>query len=172
MTQTHTPPPRPDGPRPDGPARNAIGETRRHIVVRRVIITIVVLACLVGFALAASHTRRGDTELVTSGSDGITGAGIVEVLQPRDGDTLVNQQAQVGIDLTRPYTAYLLVNGTQIPDDQLLKRPELSAVYFTPGEGKVIEKLPAGRNCVQAVITRIDGTLETVQPVTWCFNVA
>jgi hypothetical protein len=161
MTQTKTPPP-----------RNALGETRRHIVVRRVIITIVVLACIIGFAFAASHTRRGDDDLVTSGSDGLTGAGIVEVLQPRDGDTLVNQQAQVGIDLATPYTAYLIVNGTQIPDAQLLKRPELSAVYFTPGEGKVITALRAGRNCVQAVFSRIDGTLETVQPVTWCFNVA
>ncbi|MGI8664317.1 MAG: hypothetical protein ACR2LQ_14070 [Acidimicrobiales bacterium] len=167
MTQTQIEP-----PRPDGPARNALGETRRKVVVRRAVIVVVVLACIAGFVAAAAHTRRGDEELVTSGSDGGPSPSVVEQIQPRDGDTLVNQQAQVGIDLTTPYAAFLIVNGTQIPEDQLLERPELSAVYFTPGDGKVIKALPAGRNCVQAVISRIDGTLETVAPLTWCFNVA
>jgi hypothetical protein len=163
MTQTQTPP---------GPPRNALGETRQRVVVRRIIITIVVFACIAGLALAASHTRRGDEEQATSGSDGGPSPSVVELLQPSNNDTLVNQQSQVGIDLTTPYTAFLIINGTQIPDGELLKRPELSAVFFTPGEGKVIEKLPPGRNCIQAVISRVDGTLETVPPVTWCFNVA
>ena len=166
MTQTHTPP-----PRPDGPVRNALGETRQRIVVRRIIITLIVLACIVGLGVAVNHTRPGDEEPLTSSDNGPSPS-IVEQLQPRDGDALVNQQAQVGIDLTTPYAAILIVDGTQIPDSQLLKRPELSAVYFTPGAGKVLERLPAGRNCVEAVISRVDGTPQTVAPVTWCFNVA
>jgi hypothetical protein len=169
MTQTQSP--SPDRP-PDGKERNALGETRQRVLVRRVIIVVIVLGCVAGLAVAAARTRRGDDELVTSGSDASGRPSIVEVLQPADGDTLVNQQAQVGIDLTTPYDATLLVNNVQIPEDQLLRRPELSAVYFTPGAGKVIEQLPAGKNCVTAVVRRVDGTPETVAPITWCFNVA
>ncbi len=46
------------------------------------------------------------------------------------------------------------------------------AVLHARAEGKVVEQLPAGKNCVTAVIRRVDGTPETVAPITWCFNVA
>lgn len=161
QTETETP-----------PERNALGESRRRVLVRRSIVAAIVVACVAGLALAAAHTRRGDDALSVSGPGGGGASSVVELLTPADGDTLVNQQAQIGIDLTTPYQAFLLLNGQQIPDDELLKRPELSAVYFTPGEGKVVKALPAGRNCVQAVISRVDGTDEAIPPITWCFNVA
>jgi len=153
------------------PVRNALGETRRRVLVRRWIVTGIVLACVAALALAATHTRRGD-DTSAGGSPGGPSPEVVELLTPAGGDTLVNQQAQIGIDLTTPYQAFLLLNGIQIPDDELLKRPELSAVYFTPGEDKFIKALPAGQNCVQAVISRVDGTDQAIAPITWCFRVA
>ncbi|MEO7555137.1 MAG: hypothetical protein ABIV94_00860 [Acidimicrobiales bacterium] len=153
------------------PARNALGETRRHVLVRRWIITGIVLSCVAALAVAATHTRRGDDASV-GGSPGGPSPEVVELLTPAGGDTLVNQQAQIGIDLTTPYQAFLLLNGVQIPDDELLKRPELSAVYFTPGEDKFLKALPPGQNCVQAVISRVDGTDQAITPITWCFRVA
>ena len=95
---------------------------------------------------------------------------VVELQAPTP-ESSVLSQAQLLIDLTTSYDASFVVNGVTIPDDQLQKRPELNQVIFIPGPGKVVEKFPAGRNCVEADIFRIDGVEEDVPPVRWCFNV-
>ena len=144
-------------------------EERRKIVIRRTVITFIMLLCVAGLVIAVQHTRRGDEEIDITGGQ----SSLVELLTPTNGATLVNQQqAQIGIDLTSAYDANLVINGTLIPEDQLTRRPELNAVYFTPGEGKVIKQLPAGRNTVNALVFRVDGTPGTIPAVTWTFNVA
>lgn len=148
-------------------APHGLVEDPRKVALRRTIIFLIVMACIGGLVLAASRTRRGDEQFNITGPTG----GVVELLTPRDGDTLVNQQAQIGIDLTTSYDANLVVDGTLIPNDQLIRRPELNAVYFSPGPGKVIEKLPPGRNTVTALVFRLDGQ-QAPPAVTWTFNVA
>ena len=151
------------------PTRTAQDEdespTRRR--VRRILTTVVIIACFGGLVIAAQHTERGDKEEPT-----VSGAPktVVELQAPAP-ESSVLSQAQILIDLTAPYSASLVVNGVTIPDDQVQIRPELSQVIFTPGKGKVIEKLPGGRNCVEADIYRVDGTQEDVPPERWCFNV-
>ena len=142
-------------------------ESPRRRVVRRVITTLVIVACIGGLALAVQHTERGDKDVAS-----LTGAPrtVVELQAPAP-ESSVLSQAQLLIDLTTDYDASFVVNGVLIPDGQLQKRPELNQVLFTPGPGKVVEKFPAGRNCVEADIFRIDGTQEDVPPVRWCFNV-
>ena len=137
--------------------------------VRRVLTTLVIIACGVALVIAAQHTQRGDKEdgVVVSGNVSKT---IVELQAPRPDDAALSQ-AQLLIDLTTNYDAHFVVNGVPIPDDQLQKRPELNQVIFNPGAGKVVEKFPAGRNCVEADIFRIDGAQEDVPPARWCFNV-
>jgi hypothetical protein len=144
-----------------------IVEDPRKVAIRRAVIFVIVLACIGGLVLAASRTRRGEAEFNITGGN----TGVVELLTPRDGDTLVNQQAQVGVDLTSAYDANLVINGTLIPEDQVIRRPELNAVYFLPGPGKVIERLPPGRNTINALVFRLDGK-QAPSAVTWTFNVA
>ena len=132
--------------------------------VRRVLTTLVILACFAGLVVAVQHTQRGDKDEPTfSGS-------IVELQAPAPGSSVL-AQAQLLLDLTVRYDATLIVNGVAIPDDQTQRRPELNQVAFVPGPGKVIERFPAGSNCVQANIFRIDGAQEDVPPVRWCFTV-
>jgi hypothetical protein len=140
-------------------------EKPRTVIIRRIAITLIVLACIAGMAVAVAHTRRGDEEFTILGSPNV-----VQFLAPPDGSSVLSQ-AQIEIDLAAPYDAHLSINGVAVPDDQLQKHPELSQVTFTPGAGKVFETLPSGRNCVQADIFRVDGTAEAVAPVRWCFNV-
>jgi hypothetical protein len=143
-------------------------EDSRKTAIRRTVIAFIMLLCIVGLVIAVQHTRRGDEEIDITG-----GQTLVELLTPTNGATLVNQQqAQIGIDLTSAYDANLVINGILIPEDQLTRRPELNAVYFTPGEGKVIKQLPPGRNTVNALVFRVDGTPGTIPAVTWTFNVA
>jgi len=150
MTSTSSPPPL------ESPAR---------VVIRRLVILLIVIACIAGMAVAVAHTRRGDVVPTIAGSPNV-----VELLAPTPGSTVLSQ-AQIEIDLTIRYDAHLVVNGVAIPEDQLQRRPELNQVTFTPGKGKVYEQLPAGQNCVQATVFRVDGVNETVPPVSWCFNV-
>jgi hypothetical protein len=137
--------------------------------LRRVLTTLVLIACAVGLVIAAQHTQRGDKEsdITVSGQVSKT---IVELEAPTP-ESNVLSQAQLLIDLTTNYDASFVINGVTVPDDQLQKRPELNQVLFNPGPGKVIEKFPAGRNCVEADIFRVDGAQEDVPPARWCFNV-
>jgi hypothetical protein len=140
-------------------------ENPRTVIIRRIVITLIVFACIGGMAIAVAHTRRGDEEATITGSPNI-----VQLLAPAQGSSVLSQ-AQIEIDLTAPYDAHLAINSVPVPEDQLQRHPELNQVIFTPGPGKVFEKLPAGTNCVQATIFRVDGTNESVPPVRWCFNV-
>lgn len=153
----------PAPPAPDDYKEESV--TRRR--VRRILTTLVILACMGGLVIAAQHTERGDKD-----EPSVSGAPktVVELQAPAP-ESSVLSQAQILIDLTAPYSASLVVNGVTIPDDQVQVRPELSQVIFTPGPGKVIAKLPGGRNCVEADIFRVDGTQEDVPPTRWCFNV-
>ena len=137
-------------------------------VVRRVLTTLVILACFGGLVVAVQHTQRGDTEEPTF--SGKVSKTVVELQAPAP-ESSVLSQAQLLIDLTTTYDASFVINGVTIPDDQLQKRPELNQVIFNPGPDKVVEQFPAGRNCVQADIYRIDGVEESVSPARWCFNV-
>jgi hypothetical protein len=142
-------------------------ESARHTLIRRVLTTLVIAACMVGLVVMVQHTQRGDKDEPKFTGQTKT---VVELQAPAP-DSSVLSQAQLLIDLTTSYDASFVVNGVLIPDDQLQKRPELNQVIFSPGPGKVIEKFPAGRNCVDANIFRLDGVQEDVPATHWCFNV-
>lgn len=146
-----------------------IEEDPRRTAIRRTFIVLVVLACIAALATVPYFTRRGDDQVALTG-----GSSLVELLTPTADATLANQQAQVGIDLVGidDDVQFLVINGTPIPEDQLVRRPDLSAVFFTPGQGKVIEALSPGTNCAEATIRPLRNPDEQIQPVKWCFRVA
>ena len=140
--------------------------------LRRVLTTLAILACFGGLIIAAQHTERGDKDEPTfTGTGSGSASGTIIELEAPTPESSVLRQAQLLFDLTANYDASFVVNGVTIPDDQLQKRPELNQVIFNPGPGKVVEQFPAGRNCVEADIFRIDGAQEDVPPARWCFNV-
>lgn len=110
-----------------------------------------------------------------SDDDGIARSGgtdaFVEQLLPAEQSQAV-QQATVGIDLAAGWEGTLVVDGRQIPPDQLNVRSALNRVEFTPGEGKVFSSLPSGRLCVRAIVweTRV-GQADGARDVNWCFDV-
>ena len=144
-------------------------ESPRRTLIRRVITTLVIIACIGLLVVAAQRTERGDKDEPKFGSDS-SETEIVELRAPRDGENVL-AQAQILIDLNFKYDAGLSVNNVEIPTDQLQKSRELATVAFTPGPGKVFERLPQGRVCATANIFRVDGTQEDPRTETWCFNV-
>jgi hypothetical protein len=80
--------------------------------------------------------------------------------------------ASVGIDLATGWGGTLVIDGVEIPEDELDLTPELGLVEFTPGEGRTVDALRPGRNCVSAVIWRLsDGRGVADRTVPWCFEV-
>src|SRR5262245_32881376 len=139
-----------------------------RVLIRRSVITLILVGCGIGMAVAVAHTRRGDDTVTILGGE--PRPNVVRLVSPADGSSVLSQ-AQIEVDLDTKYDANLVINGTPIPSDQVVRRPELNQVLFNPGPGKVIEKYPAGTNCVVANITRVDGTDDPQAPVRWCFTV-
>lgn len=129
---------------------------------------VVVLAVAITlFAIAVRSLGDGGDDPVLRGGD----AAIVENLIPRR-DAQVPQQSNVGIDLVTGWAGTLVIDGVEIPGDELQVTPEIGLIEFTPGDGKAVEALDAGQNCVSAVIWKVsDGRGVADRTIPWCFEV-
>ena len=143
-------------------ARTSVYSTRFKIGAAAVL-----AVAAAAFVLAFLAFQDGNEDPVLQGGD----SAIVEALIPRR-DAQVPQQSSVGIDLATGWEGTLLVNGVEIPVDQLTLTPELGLIEFTPGEGKAVAELESGQNCVSALIWRIqDGRGVADRTIPWCFDV-
>jgi len=130
------------------------------------------IAVLVAGAVAALYA--GVRATATGDDDPVTVSGrpdVVERLIPGEGDEVI-RQAELGIDLGPGYEGTLVVNGVPIPDEELRLVPEQNQVFFTPGDGKVVEQLHAGPNCALAVVWKSSEGRGTAndKSFTWCFE--
>jgi hypothetical protein len=132
------------------------------------------LFVIAGLLLAAAAFTAAVVSTDTDEDPPVTVSGrpdIVEHVLPPDG-AAIQRQSEIGIDLAPGYEGTLVVYGQEIPAPQLRLVPEQNQVFFTAGEGKVIEVLEAGRTCVTAVAWRSqDGRGVRDQRIEWCFAV-
>lgn len=134
----------------------------------RLLVILAVLLGLVGLVYAFSLVETGD------GSDdvAVSESGPVERLIPPRGSEILAQEA-VGVDLRPGWTGVLVVNGIEIPEDQVdtANLASLGQILYTTGEGKAVETFAAGENCVEAITWRVDETRANSRTTRWCFNV-
>lgn len=132
-------------------------------LLRRVLTGLVVVAALGLFVFA--FTLGGDEPAPTVGA--------VERVIPENGSPVAVRQAEIGIDLAVGYTAVLVVDGVEIPADELRRNDPEAQLFFSPGEGKTIESLTPGEHQVTAYYWRItDQTRDDAQTVSWRFRAA
>jgi hypothetical protein len=128
---------------------------------------------LVGGLLGAAAVALAGGIVVTDTShpDDATQSEIVERLVPRANDEVL-RQAELGIDLAPGYDGTLAVNGVDIPVEDQRRVPEQNEVFFTPGDGKAVEQLEAGPNCVRATVWKAADGPGTANDRTfdWCFE--
>ena len=126
------------------------------------------LAVLVVGAAAAMFAGIRATD---GGEDTEPTSEAIEQLIPKAGDEVL-RQAELGIDLAPGYDGTLIVNGVEIPADDQRRVPEQNQVFFTPGEGKAVERLLAGPNCATAIVWKASDGRGSVrdQSFTWCFE--
>lgn len=135
------------------------------MTLRRVATTALLLAALSAFVYAFT-LGEGNTDVAVTND-------AVEQLVPPRGDQVL-RQSEIGIDLKPGWTAALVVNGVEIPEDQLRRVDAQNQVFFTAGPGKEFEELSAGTVTVTALVWRpVDGeTRDDADAVTWTFQVA
>lgn len=159
--------------------------------LRRTGIALLVVACAGGLTAAGLRTREvddngdaivesGDPCEVTVSGEGADlpacdperepEASVVEQLFPADGAEAL-QQVQVGVDLGPAYTGSLYIDGVEVPEEQLVRVEALNQIFFSPGDGQLIDEWRPGRNCVRAIVWPIvEGRAES-RDVDWCFEV-
>lgn len=120
-----------------------------------------------------------------------TGDLVVTKLTPGDGAKAL-RQTQVGANLLDEFDGRLVINGIPIPEEQMegvvspdsperrgldpetasqLRPNNRNRVFFLPGPGKVIEKLPQGDN--EITVTYFQDGAPTLRrgSLTWTINV-
>lgn len=160
--------------------------------VRRLAVALLVIGCIVGLGFAVAATREVDDngdpivesanpcDVDVSGDVGSLPecdptapeelADAVEQVFPAE-DSEALQQVQVGIDLGNRYTGVLVVGGIEVPESQLIRQEALNQVFFSPGDGFVVEEWAPGRNCVEAIYWPIVEGRGDSRTIEWCFEV-
>ena len=183
MSTTSSSPPSPNGspgapaspngsspPAPPGPFRYS---TRFKIVAVAILAVAIVLG-VVAYGLASDST---DDPVASSGG---TREFVEQLIPP--GDSQVLQQGTVGIDLVTGWTGELTIDDVAIPSSDLDSGQQestgdtvssgLERITFTPGAGKVMESLPLGPVCAEAIVwDRAAGRANSQRTVSWCFEV-
>lgn len=94
---------------------------------------------------------------------------VIVELQPEE-ESNVLRQSRLGIVLIPGWDADLRVNGVDIPRDQLNRNLDLGEIMFQPGEGRAVEALPPGNNCISATYWQLATGPEQSFVRSWCFN--
>ena len=88
--------------------------------------------------VASSDTSAPDTEALPA---------TVEAISPETNE-ITGLVDDITVDLRDDLTGVLVVDGVEIPEDQLDRVPELGVVTFRPGPDKELTRLRAGENTV------------------------
>jgi hypothetical protein len=129
----------------------------------RLLLGVLLAGAVVALVAAVRATDTEDASSPTSD--------VVERFVPKAGDEVL-RQAELGADLAPGYEGTILLNGVEIPEDEQRRVPEQNQVFFTPGEGKVVERLHAGRNCAVVLAWKTADGRGTARDksFTWCFE--
>lgn len=151
--------------RTKSPARPVRKVAPANEVLRRVVILVAIVGSLVGLFFTGRAAQTGLAATSASLPDQ------VDRLIPASGAE-VPRQSQVGIDVADGYDAYLIINGTEVRsgEEGLIRDLGTGLVLFQPGDGKIVESLHGGRNCIVAMVwDQLEGPTTAV-PVSWCFD--
>jgi hypothetical protein len=136
----------PDAPTAAAPERRRVFQHPGRVAV--VAITLLVVANLCIFLLNESDTSpTGPKALPVD----------IQAVSPQPG-TLTGLIDTVTVDLADRYTGVLVIDGVEIPEDQLDRVESIQTVSFRPGPGKEFSQFRAGTNTV--TVKYWDGRLQ------------
>lgn len=137
---------------------------RQLITPYRVIVSVLLASAAamlyVGFVSSVDRTPE----------DTLRDQRVVTVEPAADGSAL--RQSRIFVQLADNYTGVLVIDGREIPEDQLDRREGLNTVGFTPGPGLEIDELNPGERCAVVVYWPASSTREASSTsYRWCWQV-
>ncbi len=150
-------------PTPNGDRRSRHGG-RRPAVNPYLRSGLVAVAIAVALGLFVVGFYASDTD------DEVTLPAEVERIVPSHG-ALIRPQGDVGADLADTYTGVLLIDGVELPLDQLTVVDELGQVFFNPGPDRDIVRFSPGTHSATVVYWPRDEGRDAAESFTWQFRV-
>lgn len=93
----------------------------------------------------------------------------VEAVSPQGGD-LDLRQVTIAADLAPGYTGYLLMDGVEIPADDLKFELALNSLTLIPGPDSDYRQLQPGPHCAGVVYWLLGQDRTAGMTHTWCFR--
>lgn len=122
-------------------------------------------------ALAAAIFYVGVTRSVDPPEESVGLNRFVTSVEPEP-NALALRQAHIVARLASGYTGVLLIDGVEIPEDQLDRLEGINTVGFTPGKGTETGALKPGRRCATVVYWPIESTRARASGSHgWCWSV-
>ena len=128
--------------------------------MRRVVISLIATAAIVGLAFGFSSSRKPPKVLSESS--------VVLQRTPAEGD-LDLRQTVVSVKLAPGYTGDLLVDGQVVPDEDLHREPALYQITLQPQNGSPFVLGP-GRHCASVRYWPLTEPTDRRDYPAWCFN--
>ena len=140
--------------------------TRRPLFTTRRVVSSLLLAAAAGGVIAAFTMHEEPKPVVYTNA-------AVRAVSPKPGEG-TTQDATVFIELRPGYALRTIKfgeGGEQIGVQDLDVITGLNRYSFTPGEGKQLERLAAGRTCAEVEFTETTTPDAPLQTFSWCFVV-
>lgn len=142
-------------------------KTRRSI--RSLWKLLIVALLLVGVGILIVAALVGDGRDDANDLSVISNPAINQLIPARGDEVL--QQNRVGVDLDARYLlTKLVIDGIDVTAE-VVHTSGLNLWEFSPGEGRLIERLSPDTNCATATYARIAQPADT-DTISWCFQVS
>lgn len=129
-------------------------------MARRIIMTLILAVAVGGFVFVFTAPKQ---DLLPDRPPA------VEAVYP-DGGNLDLRQVAIVADLAPGYTGYLLVDGVEVPRDDVQFVDALNTLTLRPRAGSDYETLSPGPHCVTVVYHRIGEPESESDSYRWCFR--
>ena len=133
----------------------------RPPLARRIVLTFIVALAVAALVYVATEP---------SGDDGTPLPSAVEAVSPEPGAQNL-RQTTIAADLAAGYTGYLLMDGVEVPRDDLQVVDSLGQVALRPTEDSDYRVLSPGPHCATVVYRKIGDRLDQSSSYRWCFSV-
>ena len=129
-------------------------------MARRIIMTLILAVAVGGFVFVFSAPKQ---DLLPDRPPA------VEAVYP-EGGNLDLRQVTIVADLAPGYTGYLLIDGVEVPRDDVQFVDALNTLTLRPQAGSDYASLSPGPHCVTAVYHRIGEPESESDNYRWCFR--
>jgi hypothetical protein len=133
----------------------------RSALARSIVLSVIVAVAVAGLVYVATEPSGDDEPPLPSA---------VEAVSPEAGAQNL-RQTTIAADLAPGYTGYLLMDGVEVPRDDLQVVDALNQVILRPTEDSDYRVLRPGPHCATVVYRKIGDRLDESSSYRWCFSV-